>query len=462
MRSRHLAALVLSAFLAAAAHSQAPKDPPKEKEKEKDKETRGPTKLTEPLYPTSMGGKDLAGWLKDVNHPDPAVREFSLKTLLAFNPLDVRKAGGKLLLARMSAEKDPGVRITVFNTVAMVGFIDATDEREAVRQLGLTADTGVPGGLGRLHAIQTLGIIGSKSEGAIHLIAGLAISDPAYETRRSIATTLGKIAFNETNGPNQVALNKLSGILAHDVSAAVRMEALQSLVILGPPWAAGLKAAPKAPPVINQKGADYVADSMRVRLGLPAGGAGAPVGVAKLKLLEEDKQLEIWCRVVLMRFDPKEINLVNMTAIANHLQSPELGPKIQALQALAMFGEEAAAKVDAVVKLLDENDTLVLTSALTALGSMGVKAQGAIPALEAMEKKWGMKRDERKKEEQIKKLLANYKTDKEREQLIAQLDEEQLRLAATSTIKWLKDSKPGMPGGDRKEPAPAPGEVKKP
>jgi HEAT repeat protein len=444
MRSRAPAAFVLSAFLAATVSSRPPaggqpdpKTPP---------ESKSPTKLPEPKWPTEIAGRNLKSWLQDLTDPDPAIRESALRTIPAFGP-EVRKQAGKILISRMKfpsdgGEKDPGVRITLFNTATTIGFDDPKDEAEAIRILGVTADQGLPGGLSRLHAVQTLANIGPKAEATVNLLTGVALNDPSYETRRSIARTLGQISFSETRGPNVKALQALAGTLAKDVSVAVRMEALQALVLLGPPWAEVRKPDDKMPPKINQKSADFVAEAMRARIG---GG--------KSKVVETDKQVEIWCRVVLMRFDPKEINDEQLSAIARHCLAKDAGPKIQALQALGLFGEQAGSKADAVVAVLDDDDLIVITTAINTLASMGVKAQGAIPALETLEKKLIKLREETLKKPEVIKLFATLKPE-EQTRAIDSLQEEQLRKTVVNVIKWIKDSKPGMPGGDRKEPGP--------
>ncbi|VTT99283.1 hypothetical protein : [Gemmataceae bacterium] len=446
MFTRPLAGLALAASLAVVVTSQGPAagrqpDPKETKSPE-------PTKLPEPKWPTEIGGKDVKSWLKDLTDPDPAIRQAALNTIPNFGP-DVKKMAGKPILARMKApsaggEPDPGVRITLYDTASLIGFDDPKDETEAIRLLGVSVDLGVPGGIGRKHAVQTLASIGPRAEGVVYLVAGTALNDPAFETRQSIARCLGQISMNKATGPNVKALQALAGTLAKDVSVAVRMEALQALVMLGPPWA-GPKPA-NGPPVINQKSADFVAEAMRNRL-----------GKGKSKDLEPDKQLEIWCRVVLMRFDPKEINDENLTAIARHCSAKDDGPKVQALQALAIFGEQAGGKVDAVVSVLDDDNPLVLSTALTALASMGAKAQGAVGELEKAEKKWEKLRQERLAENlKDKKFSEAYDklSAKEKEQVVASMPQEQVRLTVANTIKWIKDSKPGMPGGEAAVPAP--------
>ena len=72
--------------------------------------------------------------------------------------------------------------------------------------------------------------------------------------------------------------------------------------------------------------------------------------------MEKDKQVEIWARLVLMRFDPKEINDDNLDAFARHLTGAEVGVKIQALNAIGMMGELAAKKLDAVLPVLNDEE----------------------------------------------------------------------------------------------------------
>jgi hypothetical protein len=294
-------------------------------------------------------------------------------------------------------------------------------------------------------------MIGPKAEGMVYMVAGRALDDPSYETRRSIANTLGRIGFDEVTGPNHKALNALAGTLARDVSAAVRMEALQSIVILGPPWEKPKgKGAPPGPPPIDWAAPTTiaVADAMRVRIGAVKG-KGA---------VETDKQIEIWCRVVLMRFDQKELATdAHLQAIAKNLGDTEVGPQIQALQALTLFGERSAVVISDVLKAIKVDDPAVKTiadfeptvfaTALATLASMGEKAKGTASHLQRIEQKLEKMREERKKDPELQKLIANLKPD-DLKLVYASLQEEQLRMAVAETIKFINASKPGRPGPD--------------
>ncbi|MCS7272209.1 MAG: HEAT repeat domain-containing protein, partial [Gemmataceae bacterium] len=291
-------------------------------------------------WPTNIAGKGVNEWLKEVDDPDPGKREMALTTLPAFGP-DAIKVCSKKIVERMRVEKDHGVRMAAYRTAVMLG-LDERDIKDAITILANAVDQGVPGSQTRLAAVQTLAAFGPKAESAVAALTGVVCQDPAYVTRQAVAHALGRVGGNETYGPNVRALNRLAGTLASDVAAAVRLEALQSLVLLGPPWTGPRKDA-KSPPPIDWKQAAYVAERMRERLQTPKGKGG-----------EIDPQIEIWVRVVLMRFDPKEIGDTHLNAIARHLSSSELGPRLQALQALSLFAEQAAGgkRLDAVVALL--------------------------------------------------------------------------------------------------------------
>jgi HEAT repeat protein len=98
-------------------------------------------------------------------------------------------------------------------------------------------------------------------------------------------------------------------------------------------------------------------------------------------LVERDKQVELWVRFVLMRFDTKEINDENLGAIAKAISHPDQGPRIQALAILGMTGEFGAKKIDDIIKALGDDDLLVVQSAISSLATLGYNAKPALPEL---------------------------------------------------------------------------------
>ncbi|QDU22343.1 HEAT repeat domain-containing protein [Urbifossiella limnaea] len=375
--------------------------PPPPESKDKDKDKGGSTSV-KAEWPKTINGRTLAETIRDTRDLDPAVRERSLRTIPGFGPEIVRQERDwpKAVLERMAADKerDPGVRAGAYEAVGAVGLEKDADVKEAVRILFLAAEQGASGGGARLHAIQTLAAFGSKAEGAVNYLVGPPMIDFAYETRRSVAFTLGRIAYNDHSGPSARAQEALFK-LAADHSAPVRMEAYQSLVILGPPLA---PRDPKAPPLKDLKAdpprsedrvAAYVASIKKRLAPAPApktGESPSPTGV-----VERDKQVEIMARLVLMRYEPKELNDENLSAVAKYANDKEVGPRLQALNVLGNIGPAAARKIDDVVKALTAEDADVVLAAVTTLVQFGPTSKAAIPAVERLRTR-GTTDDEKK------------------------------------------------------------------
>lgn len=382
-----------------------PAKPPEPKEK-----TIGSTKVID--WPTEIGGKKPADYVKDLTDLDPYIRQFALRALPNFGP-SVRKEPGlaKGILARMDylKELDPGVRAAAFEAAGAIGFEDARDFDEAVRLLFVTADQGAKGGASRLYAVNALTTVGPRAFKAVPFLIGGPAEDPAYETRAAVATCLGAVAAQEGTGPSPKALTCLAEKLAHDRSAAVRLAAMQSLVVLGPPMAPRPTLPPGSPPLPpndprmapkrDEAATAALTASIRRRLVPAKGDKGGATG-----LVEKDPQVEVFARLALMRFDPKEADDANLSGITKYLAAgTDTGIKLVALNALTTLGgEPAARKVDDVVKALGDEHPSVAAAAATALVAMGDRAKGAIPALEKLKDRPGTKEEK----EQWAKLSA--------------------------------------------------------
>lgn len=364
-----------------------PPDMAKEPEKKDPKE---PFK-----WPTSLYGRPMAEFIRDINDPDPAIREMALRTLPGFGPNALEPAT-KIVLRHMQVanEKDPGVRAAAFEAVGALaqfgkdgGLDKESDTNEAIRILYNAADAG---GATRLHAVNTLASFGPKAEIAIPFLVGgnMTVLEPAYETRRAIATTLGAISFNKEKGPNQQALHCLADVLIKDRSAAVRLAAYQSIVLLGPPYlppAPIVPGKPKPAMKVDEKAVEGYVKLIKSRLLPYKAEPGTKEPESPTGLMERDRQVEIFARFTLMRFELKEINDENVKGITKYIvvENKDSGPKLQALNALGMMGEFAARAIDDVAKALNDEDPRVVTTAVSVLVAMGKKAE---PALDLLEK----------------------------------------------------------------------------
>jgi HEAT repeat protein len=414
--------------------------PTKKEPDKKEPDKKEPPKLPEIKWPTDINGKGINDVMRDMESTDPTIREFAVNTLLLFGPPTQKENVSKLLVKRMRVETDPGVKFAVFRAVGQIPFENENDTKEVLRLLANVVDTATArdgGAAGRLHAVQTIAMFGPKGEPCITALTGQAVGDTAYETRRCIAQALGRVGLNEKSGPNMKALTKLADHFASDPSAAVRMEALQSLLLLGPPWAEVHKPDDKTMPKIDTKSAEVIIKSMKLRVGDPK---------AKTTGLEKDKQVEIWARLVLMAFDPKEINDDNLDAIAKYLTGAEPGVRVQALQAMGLLGEKASRKLTDVVRLMEEKEAPVAqtVAAVQVLMAMGAGAKPAVPNLKKM-------LDEKKKALDAKKIeLAKKKDDLQLITEVAILEDTVKLLEAA--IKHIDEAKPMSPASTSSDP----------
>ncbi len=134
-----------------------------------------------------------------------------------------------------------------------------------------------------------------------------------------------------------------------------------------------------------------------------------------------------------MRFDPTEVNDDNLDAFGRYLTGNEVGVKIQALQALAMLGEFAGKKVDAVARLLGDKDAPIQLTVQTiqVLMAMGYTAKPALPDL-------------RKLMDETKKGLEKKKgQDKQNDEDLVKLIE--------AAIKRIEEAKPTSPAVEPKK-----------
>jgi hypothetical protein len=211
-------------------------------------------------------------------------------------------------------------------------------------------------------------------------------------------------------------------------------------MLLGPPWAEVRKADDKTPPKIKTKEAGEIVHYMKLRV-------GDPKAKPPLPALEKDKQVEIWARLVLMRFDPTEVNDDNIDAFARFLSgNTESAVKIQALNAFVIVGEMASKRLTDVVHVMEEQDpTFQLTvAAIRALIAMGAGAKPALPNIKKLH-------EARKKDFDAKALeLAKKKDDP---QLTAEkIALEELVKLLEAAIKHIEDAKPKSPSGSKTDP----------
>jgi HEAT repeat protein len=241
----------------------------------------------------------------------------------------------------------------------VIGAEDPKQAKRITEALGLSLSRAGPGGATRLHLVKALANYGfDAAEGIPYVLA--IITDPAWETRRAAAFALGRLGFasDPKKGPSTAAMKGLANTLLRDDSAAVRLEAAQALILLGPP-------AYK-----QDNPADYV-QAIRPFLD--------PV-LARQKV-EKDKAVQIWLQVLVMRYDGSQLTDSNVLKLAESVTNPDPAARYHALTALGMLGEKARPAVPKMAQALSFEEPELVATALTALAALGEHARAALPDL---------------------------------------------------------------------------------
>jgi HEAT repeat protein len=329
-----------------------------------------------PSWPKEIGGKDLNAWLKELkDSKDAAVRDAAVKAIPLFGP-DARRPALDPLLAALRAERDPGVRLNVIGLLGTIGAENAKEAEKIAKALALALANSGPGGPTRLHLVRALANYGDDAAAAITEVLSV-ITDPSYETRRAAAFALGRLAFNAPDpkdpkkGPDLRALKGLANTMLKDSSAVVRLEAVQSMILLGPP-----AYKPDNP-------ADYVA-AIKPFLD--------PVLVQQK--VEDDKGVQIWLQVLVMRYDGSQLTDLNIAKISGAINSPDPGARFHALTALAMLGEKAKPAVPVMAAALRFDEPELVLAAVEALKALGEHARQALPELERLKAQREAAKDE--------------------------------------------------------------------
>lgn len=310
-----------------------------------------------PAFPKDIGGKDLAAWIKEMkDNPDPRVREDAVLCIPLFGPA-ARKPAFKPLLAAVNRESDPGVWLKIIDTLGVIGADTPEDEKDIAGALALAMMRTSPGGIGRLKVAQAIANYGPAANGAIANLT-IASKDPAYETRRAVAFALGRIGLpaDAKKGPNPNALKTLVAMLS-DVAAPVRFDAIQSLILLGPP----AYEDPSMYPVIVKPFLDAATAQFKV---------------------EANKPNWIWLSVLIMRYDGGQYTDANIKKIADFLVSTDGNVRVNALTALAMLGERTKPFVPEIARTMTFDDPETQKTAVDTLGALGELAKVALPDLE--------------------------------------------------------------------------------
>ncbi|MFO0934888.1 MAG: HEAT repeat domain-containing protein [Gemmataceae bacterium] len=348
-----------------------------------------PEQQTKPQYPNQIGGKSHGEWIKELGESkDAAVRENAVKVLPLFGP-SARDTSIRPLVKAAREDIDPGVRVNAILSLGMVGANSKEEARVIIEALRISILNSPPGGIVRLHATRAIAYYGGnfpdQANDAIGTLRDIA-KDISWETRKTVAFALGRIGgptkekpketktesrpilpgtppppVDPKTGPEPSAIKILISMM-NDSSAMVRLEAVQSLVMLGPPAVSLDKYS-----LVIQPYMTALQDRMKQ---------------------EKDKGVQIWLVMLLMRYDGNSFNEKNMQKIVELGRSAEPEATIQALTALSLLDKDGHVPAIPFARdMLTHSEPLVIAMAANYLAGTKTAGKVALPELEVAKKK---------------------------------------------------------------------------
>ncbi|MCE9530784.1 MAG: HEAT repeat domain-containing protein [Planctomycetes bacterium] len=307
-------------------------------------------------WPREILGKNLDFWVRSMRESkDASTRDQAIRIIPLFGP-DSRKAASANLLYALTKDPDINVRLTAIATVPLIGFDGA--ELEA----GLTALTNMikPGSGAANHTryevTQALGNCGPIAKRAIPTLVTNTIIDPtSWQNRKAAAEALGKLGQPTAagEGPDIEAVKGLIKCLKTETSHQVRREAINSLMVLGPPTV------------------EAVWRDLRSALEVSA--------------RDNDRSIVIWSHVVFLRSDfPVKPGDPHMAALTKLIHTTEQSHRIEAIQAIGVLGDEGRSRLNELIALAksDKEEPAIIASALWAMSQMPCEATKILPIID--------------------------------------------------------------------------------
>lgn len=320
-------------------------------------------------WPKEINGKNLETIVQEIrSNPDPGVREAAVRALPYFGPR-ARELGFPNLLYAQKSDPDINIKIAaldVLPTVCMaMGYLNTPDK---IYEDGLNAVINLmdsefyPLRLDAASSVTAFGLYAKVVQPRVvtKLITQTRATS-SWQLRRAAAGALALFgqgmpaAEGVRPDPDTATVTSLLDILKADNCGAVRREAVNSLLALGP--------------VANGQTKTWRADLERV------------------VRQEKDKSVLLWVRTCIVRNDPAgpKANATHMDAIAEVLNAKEDGGRLEACQALGVLAEDAIGKLRELLTVAqNEKVPAVQAAAISALATMKSQAAAVQPILQGI------------------------------------------------------------------------------
>jgi hypothetical protein len=318
-------------------------------------------------WPKDINGKTLETYVREMkSSPDAGLREAAVRALEGFGPRG-RDAGCENLVYALR-DSDINVRLAALDAVPIVllAYAKEPDSYLGEGLKGIVTMLDNDSSHVRFQATLAASQVGPYFKMAMpQVISKLSFRtrDPnSWQVRRAAVGALAAIGRGNVNpedpsmktDPDVAAVTAVLDSLKGDTCAAVRAEAANSLLLMGPVAAPQLRIWRST-----------------IELSLKN---------------EKDKAVLLWTRVALLRNDPAESKKYepHLNAIASLLANPEPMARAEATRALGVLGEEASAKLQELLDVATnpKENPLVVAGAISAVSSMRTQAKTTIPLLQ--------------------------------------------------------------------------------
>jgi HEAT repeat protein len=350
---------------------------------------------SKPKYPDEVNGRKLDWYLKQTSYVvqrDPQLRDAAIRTLPVFGP---SACGPSInpLVAVIEGDPDPGVRIAAIAMVSSMGFEHRNELKKAVATLKrVIAQTGRGSAL-RVYCVRSLGSFGPDAAVAVPELRSLATveAEPSWETRMAVAEALGYVGMPPKAGvsPNSEAVKTLIERMLEDPCLSVRLEAVKSLLSVGPPQT-------KNPEEYKKEVAPYLTLLQKHLL--------AESGKDPVRGRYADKGVYVWLLLLQIMYDDRTAP-ENLKLITKLVKEPEgnkdatgtpasvvrlyaiqaigaMGPQFAAMRINPALAPTADAAIQSVIDAMNYTELPLQVAAMMCLAKIGNEARKAVPELE--------------------------------------------------------------------------------
>ena len=366
MRSASLIAVGLLVLFVALTHAEDKTTPPPDKKKP---QVRAYLNTFEEIE-----GKNLPQWANDLLDKDPSVREKAISVIPVYGPSAAQLIPQIIdcLDPNTDMGRDLGPRVTAIQALGVMEIPESEKTHVVIALANRLEHDGQDAA--KLAAALSLTRFGEEGKPAINALI-LGINDTgSWRIRRASILALRRIGGDKKDGPHPRATDSLSILAVRDPAFQVRIEAIQAIGYMDKPR--------------DKARLDRVHGALKSLTNVNANSK------------DNDIILAMWAHVSMMALT--EVTEREIKQITQHLSSPSLDVRGQALLCMGTLGMKAKSAAPDVVKMLKDKDLGIVILACWSLASIGEDSPRVLDAMTELAEQKDLREDAR---EQVKAAI---------------------------------------------------------